>query len=383
MSDFFHKLLLMNILANLLFSCKPSKEQFFAAEAPVKNNFLTQPFPTDLVYQKSPNGQVIIGKRKIEPAIFEISAFEKNTAKEVWKLPFLGEIVGQTSTQLVVYEEKTNSVHFVNPSNGVIERTVSPAPTPLSSKTGFEYGMAFTDEMYLTTKSLYAQVIENGKIDTTWHIGLTAKKWNSNEKVWFLPPVTQIIILKYRPIIFEDKVLIINDNGTINSGQSYQIISLTTGKELQRNHTKGTFYWFKGNNMIEHTKDVIKLIDPFQNKTLWQTEGSFDKPTISVLGNQLSIIAPYTNGSRAVQLIDIQSGKLLKKFDLAINNADIVQVFNTKNHQVLLHLQKPNYAVVATNEFDYWVCYDTKNQKALWRSDFHSESLGSLMTILK
>jgi hypothetical protein len=134
--------------------------------------------------------------------------------------------------------------------------------------------------------------------------------------------------------------------------------------------------------LIDKNKSHIKRIEPFLNKTLWQIEGNFAKAHVSVLGKQMSVISPFANHQN-IKLIDIETGKIIKDFDLPqLKNAVFQEVFETKEKQILLHFQRPNYAVIATNEFDYWVCYDVINKKPLWRTDFHSESLSSILPLL-
>jgi len=200
------------------------RNDYFAKDAPVKALPLPLPFPTDLFYQASPDSTVLIGTRKLEPAIFEISAVDRATAQKLWQLPFVGNVVGQTDTQILVYEAKTSTVHFINPRNGKITRKVSPEPAPLTSPSSFYFGMAFTDDLYITTKPLYQDVVVNGKFDPSWKIGITAKSWEKNEQKWFLPPVNQIIIIEYPPVISGDKLLVINPQRKIKEGHSYQII---------------------------------------------------------------------------------------------------------------------------------------------------------------
>ena len=196
---------IMMSLSHFLIGCFSENKAHFGTDSPQQNLVCELPFSTDLVYQATPDSNVLIGTKKVSPAIFEISGYAVSTAQKLWQLPFVGEIVGQTITQVLVYEEKTSTVHFVDPENGQITRTVSPTPSPLTSKNGLTQGMAFTDEMYLTTKSLYTQVIENGKTDESFPVGITSKTWDSNKKRWFLPPVKQIVILEYVPIIAGDK----------------------------------------------------------------------------------------------------------------------------------------------------------------------------------
>lgn len=154
------KLLIMSILTSLFAACSMMKSDKFASGAPIKKIIFDAPFPNDLIYQATPDAKIIVGKKKIESAIYEIGGFDIETGKKLWQLPFVGEIVGQTEKQILVYEEKTSAVHFITPQDGQISRKISPAPNPLTSKNSLERGMAFTDDVYLTTKALYTSILE-------------------------------------------------------------------------------------------------------------------------------------------------------------------------------------------------------------------------------
>lgn len=121
---------------------------------------------------------------------YEISGFEVETGKKLWQLPFEGEVVGETETQILVYEAKTFVLYFIAPQTGEETRKIAPAPNPLTSRNGFEYGMAFADDVYLTTKSLYTSVYsnasdwENRREDESFKIGITAKALNDDKTKW-------------------------------------------------------------------------------------------------------------------------------------------------------------------------------------------------------
>ena len=134
------KLLTFGILAAVACGCRSGRtadESGF--EAPLKKIVFALPFPTDLIYQAAPDAKVIVGTKELEPAIykmnggvietptFEISGFDVETGRKLWQLPFVGEVVDQTETQILVYEEKTLTVHFVTPRTGEITRTERPA----------------------------------------------------------------------------------------------------------------------------------------------------------------------------------------------------------------------------------------------------------------
>ena len=371
---------IMMSLSHFLIGCFSENKAHFGTDSPQQNLVCELPFSTDLVYQATPDSNVLIGTKKVSPAIFEISGYAVSTAQKLWQLPFVGEIVGQTITQVLVYEEKTSTVHFINPENGQITRTVSPTPSPLTSKNGLAQGMAFTDEMYLTTKSLYTQVIENGKTDESFPIGITAKTWDSNQKQWFLSPVKQIVILEYAPIIVGDKVLIINPEQKINERHSYQILSLQTGEELHRGTTEGTYYWLENEIFIERTNKSVKRINPFTQKELWSIAGDFMNAHISAIGHQITAATTSPDKNRTIQLIDANTGNLLRQCILPdLDMTRLEAVYAQNDSQLLLHFKKKSFETVATNEYDYWVNYNPETKQVLGHTQIHSEFISSLM----
>lgn len=372
--------LIMMSLSHFLIGCFSENKVHFGTDSPQQNLVCELPFPTDLVYQSTPDASVVMGTKKVAPAIFEVSGYAVSTGQKLWQLPFEGEIVGQTTTQVLVYEEITSTVHFVNPKNGQVARTVSPAPSPLTSKNGLAQGMAFTDEMYLATKSLYTQVTKNGKIDESFPIGITAKTWDSNQKQWFLPPVQQIVILEYHPIIADDKVLIINPEQKINEGHSYQIVSLRTGAELHRNTTKGTYYWLENEIFIERTNTSVKRIDPFTQKELWSMNGDFINAHVSAIGQQITIATPSPDKNRTIRLVDANTGNLLRHCVLPdLDMTQLEAVYAQNDSQLLLHFKKKSFEAVGTNEYDYWVNYNPETKQVLGHTEIQSESISSLM----
>lgn len=374
------KLLIFMLLTSLLSACLNAKTEKFAADAPLKK--IVSPFPNDLIYQSSTDEKVILGKKNLESAIFEISGFDTESGKVLWKLPFVGEVVGQTNSQILIYEEKTNSVHFVNPIDGKITRKISPAPLPLASKNAFERGMVFTDEMYLTTKSLYTQVVENDKVDESFPIGITAKNWEKNEKLWFVPPVKQIVNIEYKPVIFGDKVLIINTKQTIDGGHSYQIVALKTGEEISRKTTDGEYINLENRNFIEKTTSFVRRFEPFSDKKLWEIEGDFKNAKVTAIGKQISIATPHADRTRTMFVIDAESGKQLKTFDLPDLQETILEgVFITKENQIWLNFVKDKYKNADLREYDYLVGYDETTKKVLWRTEFKNSSASSLLAL--
>jgi hypothetical protein len=312
------KVLIMSILLSLTFTCRSNKTGKEPIEVPIKNIIFSLPFPTDLVYQSSPDSRIIIGRKRIKPGIFEISAFAVDTGHKRWELPFRGELVGQTATHSLVYEAGISTVHFINPKDGKITQTVSPAPNPLTSQSGHYLGMAFTDELYITTNSLYTTVIDNGEIDESFPIGITAKTWENNEQQWFVPPVKQILDLKYKPIIKNDKLLIINFLQKINSGHSYQIVDLKTGQEHSKTTTEGEFKYLGEKCFIEQTNDFLRCFEPFSGKEFWRISGAFKNAQINALGSQISVQYGFRSSQSSVLIIEANTGETLKKNDLRI-----------------------------------------------------------------
>ncbi len=378
------KIIIMYALVlNLFGRCSEFKETFFAENVKIQQIILKQSFPDDFIYQKSLNKNIVIGINKIEPAIFKIVGFDISTAKKIWQLPFLGEIIGQTNTYFLVYEEKTSSVHFIKTEDGKILRTISPAPTPISSKTGITTGMAFTNDYYLTTKALYTQVVKNGISDESFKIGISAKAWNNDTIKWFLPPVKQIINICYRPIIKDGKVLVINAEQSVNKGFSYQIVSLENGKVLYSSTTASTFLWLSDEFLIEQNNTYIASLNPFTQQENWKINGDFSKSKISSIGSQITIATSFSTDKRNIKVVDAHFGRLLKSIDLPnLQNTVLDAVYVTENDGILLHFKKESFKVIATNEYDYWVNYDIKSKKPIWRTDLHSESLTSLFSLL-
>lgn len=389
------KLLMMSILTSFLAACFASKPEKFAADAPVKKIVFDQPFPNDLIYQSSPDKQVIVGTKELKPAIYEmnggvietpvyeISGFDAATGEKLWQLPFIGEIVGNTEKQLLVYEEKTLIVHFVQPLTGEITRKVSPAPNPLSSHDSLKRGMAFSDEFYITTKALYTSIYsgygDNRQDDETFKIGYTAKAWENNETKWFVPPIKQIVILGNRPVIFADKVLIINaEQGSYNA-PSYQIISLKTGEQIARVETAGNFSYVGQGFLIEQTASFVRRIEPFSGREIWKIEGDFKNVSVAAIADQITIDAPPVERPRTIRIVGAATGKSLKQFDLPdLQNTSLNACFVHKDGTILLNFDSAIYDVYDKAHYNYWVAYDAEAKKALWRTDYESHSASSL-----
>jgi hypothetical protein len=341
--------------------CTSEKQDYFAADVPVKAIALPLAFPTDLIYQPSPDPTVLIGTRKQEPGLFDISGFDQKTAQKLWQLPFVGNVVGQTGQQLVVYDEKTATVHFINPQDGRSTRKISPEPAPLTSPSSLYFGMAFTNDLYITTKPLYQNVVVNGQIDTTWKIGVTAKTWKTNETTWFLPPVKQIVIIEHQPVVSGDQVLIVNPEQKIGEGHSY--------------------YPLGNEEFFERTPEFVRRLDPFTQKEIWRINGNFTFAQLWKVGNQLTVLSRHANGAQnTMRIVETANGHLIRQFDLPFFKETALKgAYLTRDQQLFLHFKATNFKEPGTLLYDYWVCYDPQNRKALWRTDFHSESLSSLL----
>lgn len=372
------------LIRRFLWNRTCEKNSYFAADAPVRTIAIPVPFPGELRYQATPDQTVLLGTRQLAPAVFEISAWDRTTARKLWQLPFAGNIVGQTNRELLVYNAKTSTVHFINPTTGQITRTISPAPAPLTSPASFYPGMAFTDDLYITTRPLYKQMVVNGKIDNDWKIGITAKTWKTNGTTWFLPPVKQLVIIAYKPLVAGHNVLIINPEQKSGEGHSYQIISLKTGAELHRSVTEGTYYPFEKDQFFERTNVVVRRLDPFTQREIWHLDGHFPLGQLWKTGDQLTILSRHPDGSRnTVHLVNSHTGQLKKQIDLPFFKETAIHgAYLTRDNQLLLHFKATNYKEPGTLLYDYWVCYDPTTQKARWRTDFHSESITSLLPFI-
>ncbi len=365
---------------NLLTSCFFRKENY-ATSAPVKKISCELSFPVDLIYQATPESSVIVGKKQIEPAIFEVSGFEVSSGKKLWQLPFQGEIVGNTEKQLLAYEEKTSTVHFINPKDGQVTRKISPAPNPLTSKNSLESGMAFTDDMYLTTKGLYTTIwASRQQQDETFPIGITARTWETNEKKWFLAPVKQIVIIEYRPVIFGDKVLIINTRQKIGGPHSYQNVSLKTGQELFRGNSEGEFSYIGNGFLMDQTSAFVRRIDPLTNKDIWKIEADFTNARVSSVAiGQITISTPHPDHTRTIRIVEAETGKILKQFDLPdLQRTVFNAAFLTKDNKTWLNFNLESNKSTDKDHYNYWVGYNPETKKAEWRTDFGSESISSL-----
>jgi hypothetical protein len=369
-------------IIHFLLSCAFESGEHFASDVPVRKIELPLPFPDDVQYLPSPDTAILLGTRKLEPDLHEISAYERNSAKKLWQLPFAGNLVGQTALDLVVYCRKDSTVYFIDPAHGNINRKITPQPDPLTSPSSLYLGMAFTNDLYITTKPLYKSVIKkNEKIDTTWQIGLTAKNWETNETRWFLPPVKQMVIIEYPPEINGDKILVINPEKKIGEGHSYQIISTKTGRELSQVHSEGTYYSNGSGHFFERKNEFVRKIDPFTQKEIWRINGSFAFAQVSETGEQLAILSAHPNGTlHTLRIINALTGQQLGQFNLPFFKTTAIKgAFLTRSKALLLHFKKTSFEDPGTLLYDYWVCYDPKLQKALWRTDFHSESISSLI----
>ena len=382
----------ISILLGWLIACKSCQPVYeFAYEAPIKKIVFNAFFPNGLIYQATPDAKIIVGKKDARPPIneaggsdapyFEISGFEIETGNKLWQLPFSGEIVGETAKQILVYEAKTSTVHFVTPADGQVTRKISPAPNPLTSKNSLDLGMAFTDEMYITTKALYTSIWQSdNKDDESFKIGVTAKTWKDNKTQWFVPPIKQIVIIENRPVIFGDKVFFINPPQSIDGDQTYQIVSLKTGEEIFRGKTGGKFSQFGGDLFIEQTDTFVRRFEPLTNTETWKIEGNFYHAMVWAIGNQITISTANETGVRTILLIDAITGKSISQFEFPNTNATPLKgCFLTIDKQILCNFVAESRTDIQKRDFNYWAAYDVAAKKVLWRTELNSKSESSLL----
>jgi hypothetical protein len=379
------KLLIILMLATILSACLMKKSDKFASEAPIKNLVpdLENPLPQNSFYRSTPIENIIIAS-KDEFNKSKITAFDKLNGKQIWQTNFEGFYIGKTDKNILFYD--LQNVLFVNPKNGETTRKISNIPNPI--KTSFDFnsdltdGMAFNDEIYITTKPLYQQIYDaNQKQDDSYQIGVTANNWEQNEKLWFVPPVKQIVNIEYKPVIFGDKILIVNPPQSIDGKQTYQTISIKTGKEMYRGNTDGKYFLLGEKILIEETLDKISRINFVENKPIWSISAAQIIGThISAIGNQITIAIPDKNGTRNIKIIDAESGKELKKFDLPDLQETVFDgAFLLKNGSIALHFLKN---MTTDKNYDYFVGWDIDAKKALWRTEFDGKKLTSLFNVI-
>ncbi|MGI8788306.1 MAG: hypothetical protein ACR2HG_11155 [Pyrinomonadaceae bacterium] len=383
MKNIAKKLLMFLLLINFFNGCWWRRAGNFAADAPVKKMTFDLPFPNDLIYQATPDAEVIVGTKQIEAYIsYEISSFDVKTGRKIWQLPFAGKIVGQTENRILVYEEKTLTVYFIAPPTGEITRRIAPAPTELT-RVNFDLylGMAFTDEMYLTTKALYTTVFKRvNEPDESFQIGYTAKNWADNKPVWFVPPDGEFVIISRPPLIFGDRVLIVNDPYGKGTGHFYQIVALKTDEELVRGESDGGFHYLSNKYFIEATPTFVRRIELSTGKELWKIP-SAENYSVSAIGSQITLQSTNKNKIRTIRIIDAETGELLKQFEFSSAvETRLEAALLTKDAKVLLNFNSKfsDRAFSDDEHYNYWVAYDTEAKKALWRTDFESHSAASL-----
>jgi outer membrane protein assembly factor BamB len=372
-------------LSTWLTACFSGVETRFASDAPVKKIVADteNPLPQNYFYRSTPIENVIISS-ETEFLKSKITAYDKSNGKQLWQTNFEAFYVGQTEKNILVYD--LQNVIWLNPNNGEITRKIAKIPNPI--KTSFNFnsyllnGMAFNDEIYITTKPLYQQIYDaNQKQDDSYQIGVTANNWEKNDKLWFVPPVKQIVNIEYKPVIFGDKVLIVNPPQSIDGKQTYQIISLKTGEEIYRRNTDGKYFLLGENILIEETSDKISRINFVENKPIWSISAAQIIGThISAIGNQITIAIPDKNGTRNIKIIDAESGKELKKFDLPDLQETVFDgAFLLKNGSIALHFLKN---MTTDKNYDYFVGWDIDAKKALWRTEFDGKKLTSLFNVI-
>jgi outer membrane protein assembly factor BamB len=376
------KLMLLLLLMNFLNACLWRQSEKFAADATVKKMRFDLPFPNDLIYQATPDAGVVVGTKEIETYIrYDISGFDAATGGKLWQLPFEGRVVGRTEKQILVYEEKTTTAYFITPRTGEITRRIALAPVELT-RVNFDLylGMAFTDEMYLTTKALYTSVFRRlNEPDESYRIGITAKNWANNEIVWFAPPDGEFVIISYPPLIFGDKVLIMNDPYGKGSGHSYKVVSLKNGEELFRGESDGNFHYLSDKYFIEATPNFVRRIEFSAGKELWKIPNT-ENHSVSAIGNQITLQSTDKNKIRTIRIVEAETGNLLKQFEFSSAvETHLKAAFITKDNLILINFDSKNSFLSGREEhYDYWVAYDAESKKVLWRTDFESHSASSL-----
>jgi hypothetical protein len=366
-----------------LLSCQTADNERFGANTPIQSIPFRVQLPTDQVYEPSPDPAVLVGRKRTEPGSFVVSGYDRASGQKRWQLPFPASVVGHTDRQVVVYATQTAQVHFVEPKTGQITRTITPAPNPLQSKSGLELGMAFTNDLYLTTQALYTQVNDGNRIDESFPIGITAKTWAGNQKRWFVPPVRQILTLTHRPIISGNVVLLINPMTRIDGGHSYQLVSLDTGAERRRVDTPGEFVLLNDHLLLEKTANYLRCFDPFLEQERWRLNGSFGKSAVYVTGSQLSVVTTLSKNARTVRQRDVATGWALKTFTLPFLQETVLQgVYLPADGSVWLRFATEMYRIPEERPYDYWVGYNEATQKPLWRTDYKSAGVGSLIPLL-
>lgn len=359
---------------------------YFGTNLTIKPIDIPLPYSNGLIYEASPDPSIITGLRRKGSGRSEVTGFDRKTAKMLWSINFSGELIGQTDKEILMYEPGESTVYFINPVTGRTTRKVSPQPDALTHPSSLYVGMAFTDLVYITTKPLYGSVItdKEGVIDTTLHIGITAKNWLTNETVWFLPPVKQIVTIEHRPVVSGDKVMVINPEQKIREGHSYQIVSLKTGQELYRGVTEGTYFPLGKERFFERTNAFVRRIDPFTQKEIWRIDGHFLFGQLSEMGDQLTIISRHADGSQnSVRIVNSVTGKPIKEFDLPFFKETVINgAFITADNRVFLHFKEADSKKPGKLLYDYWVHYDPQTRSALSRTHFHSESITSLIPFI-
>ena len=379
------KKLIILLLAISLTACSLTGSAGYASDAPVKTlvTTLETPLPPDAFYRSTPIEKVIISSRS-QYGRSQFSANDATSGKQLWRTEYEAFYVGQTEKNILLYDGK--NVVWVNPASGEITRKVSHIPSPL--KTSFDLntyvtdGMAFTDEAYITTKALYTQIRSDEKtVDESFQIGITANSWEKNDKLWFVPPVKQIVGIEYKPVVFGDKVLIVNPPQSVDGNQTYQIVLLKTGEEIRRAETPGKYFLIGKNYLIELTGSKIARLTPAENKPLWSIDNDRIIGTyISAIGSQIAIAKPNKDGSRTVSIVEAESGKELKKFDLPnLNETGFYGAFLMKDGTVAIELLITGST---SNVFGYFIGWDASDKKALWRTEFESKNAASLLNIV-
>ena len=89
---------------------------------------------------------------------------------------------------------------------------------------------------------------------------------------------------------------------------------------------------------------------------------------------------PVPIGSRTVSIVDAESGKELKKFDLPnLNETGFYSAFLMKDGTVAIELLITGST---SRVYGYFIGWDAVAKKALWRTEFESKNAASLLNIV-
>jgi hypothetical protein len=103
---------------------------------------------------------------------------------------------------------------------------------------------------------------------------------------------------------------------------------------------------------------------------------------VNALGNQISVQYGFQTSTRSVLIVEANSGKALKNFELNnVSDDALTNILLTKDNEIWLHFNNDTYKIEEERGYDYWIGYDESSKKALWRTDGKNRGLGSLIKI--